>query len=81
MICVAVLGRGAIFLPFSHGLSRQVKINVKIKLLWSNRYGEQERFRAGKRNVVRANDFNLIKNHAILKKYGFIQASSFCRFC
>ena len=31
MIYVAVLGKEAIFLPFSHGLSRQGKINVKIK--------------------------------------------------
>ena len=35
----------------------------------------------GIKKVMRANDFGLIKNHAIIKKHYSIYTSSLCRFC
>ena len=66
-LCVAVLGKETTFL---HGSSKQGKINVKVRHFELNRLGEQERCRVEKFNfgmAWRAKDFNLIKNHSILK--------------
>ena len=45
---------------------------LKIGYFEENRYGEQGRCRVGKLKFGRANNFSLIKNQAILKKYDFI---------
>ena len=57
---------------FLHGSSKQGKIYLKIGHFEENRQGEQERCRVGKLKFGRANNFSLIKNQAILKKYDFI---------
>ena len=67
----SVLGREAIFL-FLHDSSKQGKTNVKIRHFEVNRQVEQERCSVEKLSFERANDFSLIKNYAILKKYDFI---------
>ena len=84
MIYVVVLGREAIFL-FLHGSSKQGKINVTIgRFELIDRENKKD---AGykKLNFGKANDFGLIKNHAILKKYdickhlGYVDFVSFIR--